>query len=246
MIPTWPSGLAASGDTAVDSARAAARGQAPSALTVLWDGKDPAVLAPTAPVWKAVSAKVAQIVVEVPASAAAGEVAAAARGETTARWAAAARALTQVSDKPVALTIGAPPDANPDQVRAAGKAISAALSSVSGRVLLFWSVPLGTDPAAAVIPEQAAAVSLTMPPDKSWAEISEGPSGINAWTDWAASQKRRVALTWTIGPKTSPATVTALRSWLAVQATRDRLALESVTITRDANPAAVTAYNKAW
>lgn len=246
----WASGVAApDNDVAAAAASATARGRAPDAVRLRIDSAKPADLAPTAPAWGKAAATGAQLVVEAPLTLGGDDLAALGRGSGTSTWTTLGTTLHSVSAKPAVLRLITPDGADPVQAKAAAERVAATVKAAAPTALIEWVAPLGTDPEAAAPPWPGDAVDLvglTIPADKPWPLLVTDKGGLADWSDWAAAKGKRLGISWTIDRSTTAWQVSSLRSWLDVTAKAKRLALETVTIAPDANPAAVAAYNAAW
>ncbi|MCA0438679.1 MAG: hypothetical protein M9891_02735 [Austwickia sp.] len=246
----WASGMTAPGnDVTAAAAAATGRGRALDAITVQLDDAHPIALTPTAALWTNVTATGAQLVLRAPVTLGGDDLAAVSRGETVAGWASVGSSLSTVTGKPPVLRLTTPAGADARQARTAVERIAATVKAAAPKVLIEWSAPIGTDPAGwdSAWPGDAVdLVGLTIPADKPWPTLVTGKGGLTDWSDWAAGKGKRVAVSWSITKDTSAWQVTSMRAWLDVTAKSKRLAVETVTIDKDANPAAVTAYNAAW
>ena len=175
--------------------------------------------------------------------------AAVAAGRVDAQWQTLGRTLSTMPRRPV-VRLAVPAGTDPAQARAAWRRAATAVRQTAGtKAVIEWAAPVGTAPetAAASYPgdELVDVIGLTVDPRKSWASQVSGTGSLSAWTTWAASHSKRVAVHWTLDG-TSAAEVSQLRSWLNLGATKKRVAYETTSAVGKGGRDAVKTYLSLW
>ena len=216
-------------------------------MAVELDARDPAKVGTGDPLWSAIPAGTAQVVVSAPLTAGGSSLDRLAAGEEAQKWRAFGQTVSRLGERPTVVRLTPPKDADPDQSRAAVEKVAASLKGADSRILVEWVAPLGTAPGSLKAPPAGVdLVGVTIPADGSWPRAVNGAGGLSDWSDWAARQGKRLAVNWSITARTDAWTVRSVRAWLDVSARADRIGVETVAIAKDASPEAVKAYRDAW
>lgn len=224
-----------------------ADGSRPGVIAVALEGRDAKEVSSANPLWDSLRATTAQVVVSMPMTTEGTTLDRAATGEDTARWRTLATTLAGMGPQPAVVRLTPPPDADAAVSRQAAERVAATLKAATPGVLVEWSAPVGTKPGKATeLPRGVDLVGVTLPTDAAWPAAVNREGGLSDWSDWAAQQGKRLAVTWAIDAGTQPWTVRSIRAWLDVTAQARRIGVETVRIAADANPEAVTAYREAW
>ncbi len=218
----------------------AARGRPADVAAVSLPGATKADLASAAASLKTAAAK-SQVMVAVPLTAAAVDQLAADTGST--QWADVGSTLATATSEPPIVRLIPETGLDPTKAAAATTALSSAIKSANKTAVIAWTASYRSAPSQTKVPEGIDLIALDLPSGVAWDDLA---TPLTAWTDHAATSGKRVIVTWTIDRATTPAMVKGLRAWLDVTAKAGRLSAETVTITADANQAAVAAYNAAW
>lgn len=243
--PRWATGRAAS--AAGWTGPNATRGKVPSVVSLDLADRDPALVGPADPLWSAIPSGAAQVVVSAPLTAGGTSLDRLAAGEQIQRWETLGRTVSRLGERPSVLRLTPPKDADADRSRAAVEKVAATVKKADPALLVEWVAPLGTAPAALTAPPAGVdLVGVAVPTDVSWPLAVNGAGGLTAWSDWAARQGKRLAVSWRIDASTDAWTVRSVRAWLDVSARAGRIGVETVEIAPDAAPDAVAAYRAAW
>lgn len=211
------------------------------------DARDPGRVGANDPLWSTIPAGAAQVVVSAPLTAGGASLDRIAAGEEASRWRTFGQTVSQLGSRPTVVRLTPPNDANADRSRAAVEQVVSALKGADPKILVEWVAPLGTDPALLASPPAGVdLVGVAIPTDGSWPQAVNGSGGLSDWSDWAARQGKRLAVSWTITTSTDAWTVRSVRAWLDVSARADRIGVETVEIAPDAAAEAVQAYRNAW
>ncbi|MEP7160702.1 MAG: hypothetical protein ABI746_06340 [Dermatophilaceae bacterium] len=228
-------------------ARQTPAGRAPAVLGVTLAGRDLTEIAAANPLWGALRSSAAQVVISIPLTVGGTTVDRLAAGHDAARWRTLASSLSGVGKAPAVVRLTPPADSDAARAREALERVAATLKGANPGVLVEWVAPLGTRPDQGSTPPQGVdLVGVTLPTDGRWPQTVNGEGGLSDWSDWAAGQGKRLAVTWSIGADTSADTVRSVRAWLDVSSRAQRIGVETVRIAPDADTAAVAAYRAAW
>ncbi len=228
-------------------ARQAPADRARSVLEVSLEGRDLAEIAAANPLWSALRSSGSQVVVSIPLTAGGTTVERLAAGHDAARWRTLASSLSGVGKASAVVRLTPPADTDAAPSREALERVAATLKAANSGVLVESVAPLGTRPEpGSTVPKGVDLVGVTLPKEGSWPQTVNGEGGLSDWSDWAAGQGKRLAVAWTIDADTSADTVRSMRTWLDVASRAQRIGVETVRITPDADTAAVAAYRAAW
>lgn len=239
----WASGMTTSGNAATDTARAAARGRAPDLVAIPVSGLNPTQVSEATKALSA-AAGAAQVMVSLPLTS--GLIDQVAAGQHTQDITALASALPHGTTTSPIVRVQLPPGADPSQTQRALTSLGESVKTARPGAVIAWTAPRGATPGETAVPEGIDLVVLDLPSGVAWSQLVEGQSGITAWSTQAARHGKRTAIVWTIDRATTPEMVQSLRDWVDVNAQTQRLSAETVTIADDANPDALTAYNRLW